>query len=64
MLIPGYAVLPMVAGGLAQWLWKRRWPTSESIYDMPIASGFIAGEALVVLVLSIAAAATSLRGGG
>jgi hypothetical protein len=31
---------------------------------MPIASGFIAGEALVVLVLSIAAAATSLRGGG
>jgi len=64
MLIPGYAVLPIVAGGLAQWLWRRRWPTSESIYDMPIASGFIAGEALVVLVLSIAAAATSLRGGG
>jgi uncharacterized oligopeptide transporter (OPT) family protein len=61
MLIPGYAVIPMVAGGVTQWLWRKYWPKSEATYDVPIASGFIAGEALVVLALSIVAAATSLR---
>ena len=62
MLIPGYAVLPMVAGGVAQGLWARRSPRTEAIYNMPVASGFIAGEALVVLGISIVAAARSLAG--
>jgi uncharacterized oligopeptide transporter (OPT) family protein len=62
MLIPGTAVLPMIVGGVAQGLWARRSPATEGVYNVPLASGFIAGEALVVLVLAVAAAASSLGG--
>jgi uncharacterized oligopeptide transporter (OPT) family protein len=55
MLIPGYAVVPMVAGGLLQAVWVRASPDTEATYNMPLASGFIAGEALVVLGFSILA---------
>ncbi len=52
MLIPGFAVIPMVIGGLVQEGWKRVSPTSEEVYDTPLASGFITGEALVLLFLA------------
>jgi len=52
MLIPGYAVIPMVAGGIIQHVWKRLSPKTEEIYDTPLASGFITGEALVLLFLA------------
>ena len=55
MLIPGYAVLPMVFGGVIQDLWKRLSPKSEDVYNTPLASGFITGEALVLLFLAAAA---------
>ena len=55
MLIPGYAVVPMVAGGLLQAAWSRASPQSEATYNLPLASGFIAGEALVVLGFSLLA---------
>ncbi len=54
MLIPGFAVVPMVIGGVAQHLWKRFSPRSEDVYNTPLASGFITGEALVLLVLAAA----------
>src|SRR5258707_13859720 len=62
MLIPGYAVIPMVIGGIVQAIWAKRSPKTEAVYNIPVASGFIAGEALVVLVISIIAAARSLHG--
>jgi uncharacterized oligopeptide transporter (OPT) family protein len=62
MLIPGYATLPMVAGGVAWALWVKRSPRTEAVYNLPVASGFIAGEALVVLVIAVMAAAKSLAG--
>ena len=52
MLIPGFAVIPMVAGGVIQDLWKRLSPKSEEVYNTPLASGFITGEALVLLFLA------------
>ena len=55
MLIPGLAVMPMVLGGIAQWLWSRANPTQEDTYRLPLASGFIAGEALLVLAFAILA---------
>jgi uncharacterized oligopeptide transporter (OPT) family protein len=55
MLIPGYAIIPMVAGGIAQALWVKTSPRTEATYSMPLASGFITGEALVVLAFSILA---------
>ncbi len=53
MLIPGFAVFPMVVGGVGQWLWRRLSPGSERVYDIPLASGFITGEALVLLALAV-----------
>jgi uncharacterized oligopeptide transporter (OPT) family protein len=62
MLIPGTATLSMVIGGVAWWIWSKRSPRTEAVYNMPLASGFIAGEALVVLVIAIIAAARSFGG--
>jgi uncharacterized oligopeptide transporter (OPT) family protein len=59
MLIPGYAVFPMVVGGIAYALWKRFSPRTEDVYNVPLASGFITGEALVLLVLAVVSAARS-----
>jgi uncharacterized oligopeptide transporter (OPT) family protein len=56
MLIPGFAVVPMAVGGIVQHLWKRLSPRTEEIYDTPLASGFITGEALVLLLLALASA--------
>jgi len=53
MLIPGYAVIPMVMGGVAVDLWKRLSPRTEDVYNTPLASGFITGEALVLLALAV-----------
>jgi uncharacterized oligopeptide transporter (OPT) family protein len=53
MLIPTVSILPLVCGGIIQWVWSRASPKSEEKYNTPIASGLIAGEALVVLVISI-----------
>jgi putative OPT family oligopeptide transporter len=55
MLIPGYAIVPIVLGGIAGHVWARRAPESEQSYSTPLASGFIAGEALLVLLFSILA---------
>ncbi|HEY6101393.1 MAG TPA: OPT/YSL family transporter [Anaeromyxobacter sp.] len=59
MLIPGFAVFPMVVGGIAYALWKRLSPRTEAVYDVPLASGFITGEALVLLILAVISAARS-----
>ena len=53
MLIPTVSILPMVLGGVFQALWARRNPKQEETYNTPLASGFIAGEAIVVLLISI-----------
>jgi uncharacterized oligopeptide transporter (OPT) family protein len=55
MLIPGTAVFPMVLGGVVQALWKRANARSEDVYGTPLASGFITGEALVLLFLAVVA---------
>ena len=53
MLIPTVSILPMVIGGIFQALWARSNPKQEETYNTPLASGLIAGEAIVVLVISI-----------
>jgi uncharacterized oligopeptide transporter (OPT) family protein len=54
-LIPAQAVVPMVLGGVLQAVWRRRSPSTEAVYATPLASGFITGEALVLLLLALAA---------
>jgi uncharacterized oligopeptide transporter (OPT) family protein len=53
MLIPGFAIVPMVIGGIVQDVWKRVSPRTEDVYNTPLASGFITGEALILLVLAL-----------
>jgi hypothetical protein len=46
-------------GGVGYGLWRRLSPRTEAIYDVPLASGFITGEALVLLALAVISAARS-----
>jgi len=62
MLIPGVAMLPMVIGGIAQAIWAKFNPKQEEAYNTPLASGFIAGEALVSVILAIIAAVALASG--
>jgi uncharacterized oligopeptide transporter (OPT) family protein len=55
MLIPGLYVIPMVIGGIIQAVWAKKNPKHEETFNTPLASGFISGEALVVLVFAILA---------
>ena len=55
MLIPGFVVFPMMVGGVAQAVWRRVSPRTEATYDIPLASGFITGEALLLLILAVVA---------
>ena len=49
-------IFPLVVGGIVADLWKRLAPRSEGVYLTPLASGFITGEALVLLFLALVAA--------
>ena len=55
MLIPGIAIFPMMIGGIVQFVWHKVSARTEQVYNTPLASGFITGEALVLLVLAAAA---------
>jgi len=59
MLVPGVAVGPMVLGGIVQWFWAKGHAASEEKFSLPLASGFIAGDALVALVIAIQLMLTS-----
>lgn len=52
MLIPAMYVLPMVIGAYIQLVWNRTNPKQEEANNTPLASGFIVGEALIVLVVA------------
>ena len=47
------AVTTMFLGALADWVWGKTSPSSHTRYSTPIAAGFIAGEALVAVVIPI-----------
>ncbi len=53
MLIPISAVTTMFLGAIADWIWGKIAPASHTRYSIPIASGCIAGEALVAVVIPI-----------
>jgi len=56
MLIPASVLMTFVLGGMAQLVWAKSSPDSEKEYRIPLASGLIAGEALLAVVLAILAA--------
>jgi uncharacterized oligopeptide transporter (OPT) family protein len=53
MLIPFSAVTMIFVGAVADRIWKTLKPDSHERYSIPIASGLIAGEALVAVVIPL-----------
>lgn len=53
MLVPGFYVTSMLVGALIDWTFRRRDPKGVDRWMLPLASGFIAGEALLVVILSL-----------
>jgi uncharacterized oligopeptide transporter (OPT) family protein len=47
LILPGTLNIPMAVGGIAGWLWARQHKASYDRYAVTVASGFIAGEALL-----------------
>ncbi len=53
MVVPGFVVFTMFIGGLAQVFWKRLHPHSARSLAIPLASGLIAGEAVVAVLIPL-----------
>ena len=57
ILVPFSVISTMFIGGVVGWWWERNDKRSADIYMIPLASGLIAGEALVAVIGSIYLAA-------
>jgi uncharacterized oligopeptide transporter (OPT) family protein len=53
MLVPGSAVCSMFLGGAIAELWKKASPKGYEQHVTPLASGFIAGEAIIAVLIPI-----------
>jgi putative OPT family oligopeptide transporter len=53
MLIPANAVITIFLGACIDWVWRKKNPSHAEKYSIPVASGLIAGEALVGVILPI-----------
>src|SRR6185295_3805397 len=56
MLITPAVIITFVMGGVAQLIWARVSPQTEKDFRIPLASGLIAGEAILAVVFAILAA--------
>ena len=56
MLITAAVLMTFILGGVAQLIWAKVSPRTEDAYRVPLASGLIAGEAIIAVVLAILAA--------
>ena len=59
IIVPFSVVATMFVGGLGGAVWERRSRATADVYLLPLASGLIAGEALVAVLASIFLAAVS-----
>ncbi len=53
MLVPASVIVTMFIGGLIGWGWSKVGPRSSNAYLTPLASGLIAGEALIAIVVPL-----------
>ena len=51
MLVPVSVIVTMVIGGLLGEIWTRVNRKTSDVYLIPLASGLIAGEALVAVIV-------------
>ncbi|HEY3493988.1 MAG TPA: OPT family oligopeptide transporter [Polyangiaceae bacterium] len=61
MLVPASAIFTMFLGGVAELVWRRTRPRSAQRHLLPLASGFIAGEAVIAVVIPMLVAAHLLE---
>jgi uncharacterized oligopeptide transporter (OPT) family protein len=55
MLVPASVIITMFLGGLVQWIWTAVGKKSSDQYSVPLASGLIAGDAIIYTVVAILA---------
>ncbi len=60
MMVPGNVVFTMVLGGILYSLWTRYHKDSADKIGMPLASGLIAGEAIMAIIIPVLIAAKLL----
>jgi len=53
MLVPASAIFTMFLGGVVAQVWSRKAPKQAEQNLVPVASGFIAGEAIVAVVIPV-----------
>jgi uncharacterized oligopeptide transporter (OPT) family protein len=53
MLVPASVIVTMVAGALIGKAWTKASPRTSELYQIPLASGLIAGEALVAVIVPL-----------
>jgi uncharacterized oligopeptide transporter (OPT) family protein len=53
MLVPASVIVTMFVGGLIGFFWTKASPRNSELYQIPVASGLIAGEALVAVVVPV-----------
>ena len=53
IIVPFSVVATMLLGGIAGAVWENRSKTTADAYLLPLASGLIAGEAMVAVLASI-----------
>ncbi len=53
MMVPGAVIFAMFIGGLIQLFWERRSPATAGRLSTPLASGLIAGEAIVAVIIPL-----------
>jgi uncharacterized oligopeptide transporter (OPT) family protein len=53
MLVPFNVVSTMFLGGLGGWIWEKKDKKTFDTYSTPLASGLIAGEAIVAVIVPV-----------
>ena len=53
MVVPGAVIFTMFIGGVAKLLWQKADPSSAQRLAIPLASGLIAGEAIVTVLIPL-----------
>jgi uncharacterized oligopeptide transporter (OPT) family protein len=53
MMVPAAVIFVMFIGGVSEVIWRRLSPRSHERFMAPLASGFIAGEAIVAVIIPL-----------
>jgi uncharacterized oligopeptide transporter (OPT) family protein len=53
MLVPAAVIVTMFLGGVADLIWTRTDRKSHDLYMTPLASGLIAGEAIIAVIIPL-----------